>query len=171
MNRRELISSTLALLGIGGAVAVAEKDEPRNGQGYTEAELDAMPEVWIQGRFSRRWFNEQASAWAAIEGAMVAFIGHAPDFMVGPIKSHLWYRNTDYKYTIHVPQEWYDALWDEARRGTHGGLNMYAVRPRELWWRAKVEICPPPRFDKDECMTKDGRIFYVSLVREDRNSE
>ena len=185
MNRRELIRKAVGLLGIGiAAKAVAAEDtriwfdddgtalprkrsddrrSDRNGQGYTEAELDAMPEVWFHGRVSRRWFNEQPDAWTALHKTMREFIAYAPAFLAEPLASRL---SPGYKYTIHVPREWYDTLWNEADRNLSGGVDgRYGVRG--LSWRGKADISPPPRSDKDEGMTKDGRIFYVSLVRED----
>lgn len=167
MTRRQLVTAGLGLLGIGAPAVVLAKMPPkrsddresdRNRQGLTEAELDEMSVVSMEMRVTREFVASRVpNTWAALDEIMQAFIDYAPAFLVGPIADYL--NPFGYKYTVHVPEEWHDALWNEAMGNRHDGPGAEGLVG--LSWRGKVDISPSGG------ESKDGRIFYVSLVRED----
>ncbi len=178
MNRRDLIKSSFGLFGMGmGAKALAgggvlprrsdDRWSDRNRQGLTEAELDAMLSVSIGIRVSRRFVESEApSKWAALDATMQAFIDHIPAFLAEPLASRI---NLGYKYTVLITQGWHDALRDEAKNRLSDGPHSGGVPPRPtgdagfagLSWRGKVDIEAIRDFT-----STDGRIYYVTLMRE-----
>lgn len=159
MNRRDLISGVLALLGIGGAAAVVEKAEP-------EEQIDEMPSPIVYGRSAwretvdvevpRKWIEDLRHPWKSFNALM-------NDFMV-PSFPPEWPKDRGRLRLLVPAAMWWRLVNDTKNLPGENFPGEYATSTRDMCWRGiKIvlhDVAPEYRETATFCICQVQDSFF-----------